>query len=63
MMMSLGLGAFAQEVTPTSRVYQSLEFMDDLDFENLSIAIDRQLVSYEIQNMAGTIKFGTVVYP
>ncbi len=63
MMMCLALGAFAQEVTPTSRVYQSIEFMDDLDFENLSIAIDRQLASYEIQGLKGTIKFGTIAYP
>lgn len=63
MMMFIALGANAQEVTPTSRVYQSLEFMDDLDFENLSIAIDRQLASYEVQNMKGTIKFGSKVYP
>lgn len=63
MMMLFGFGAVAQEVTPTSRVYQSLEFMDDLDFENLSTAIDRQLLSYEVQNMGGTIKFGTVTYP
>lgn len=63
MMMFFCLGALAQEVTPTSRVYQSIEFSDDLDFENLSLAIERQLVSYEIQNMKGTIKFGTVTYP
>ncbi len=62
-MMSFCLSGFAQEVTPTSRVYQSLEFTDDLDFQNLSIAIDRQLQSYEVQNMGGTIKFGSVNYP
>lgn len=61
--MSFGLGAIAQEVTPTSRVYQSIEFMDDLDFQNLSIAIDRQLSSYSAQSLKGTIKFGTVTYP
>jgi membrane-bound lytic murein transglycosylase A len=37
--------------------------MDDLDFENLALAIDRQLASYEIQGLKGTIKFGTVAYP
>lgn len=63
LLMGISISAFAQEVTPTSRVYQSLEFMDDLDFQNLSIAIDRQLASYEIQNMKGTIKFGSKVYP
>lgn len=63
MMMFFCLGALAQEVTQTYRVYQSLEFTDDLDFQNLSLAIDRQLVSYEVQNMRGTIRFGTATYP
>ncbi len=61
--MSFCLSGFAQEVTPTSRVYQSIEFTDDLDFQNLSLAIDRQLTSYEVQGMGGTIKFGSVNYP
>jgi membrane-bound lytic murein transglycosylase A len=63
LLMSLSFGVFAQEVTPTSRVYQSIEFTDDLDFENLSVAIDRQLKSYEVQSLNGSIKFGTVNYP
>ncbi|MFL5784962.1 MAG: MltA domain-containing protein [Bacteriovoracaceae bacterium] len=61
--MSLSLGVAAQEVTPTSRVYQSIEFEDDLDFENLALAVDRQLASYDVQGLKGTIKFGTVNYP
>ncbi len=59
----VSLSGFAQEVTPTSRVYQSIEFTDDLDFQNLEIAIDRQLKAYEIMGLKGTIKFGTVTYP
>lgn len=62
-MLCVSLSVFAQEVTPTSRVLQSIEFMDDLEFENLSLAIDRQLASYEVQNLSGTIKFGTTTYP
>ena len=61
--MCMSLSGFAQEITPTSRVYQSIEFTDDLDFQNLSIAIDRQLASYEVQNMKGTIKFASTAYP
>ncbi len=59
----MSLSTFAQEITPTSRVLQSVEFMDDLNFENLSIAIDRQLTSYEVQSLGGTIKFGSTTYP
>jgi membrane-bound lytic murein transglycosylase A len=62
-MMCLSLSALAQEVTPTARVYQSIEFTDDLDFENLALAIDRQLTSYAVQSLKGTIKFGSVAYP
>lgn len=62
-MMCISLPIWAQEVTPTSRVYQSIEFSDDLDFENLSLAIDRQLASYEIQGLKGTIKFASTNYP
>lgn len=60
--MLASVSVLAQEVTPTSRVYQSMEFTDDLDFQNLSTAIDRQLFSYEAQNMRGTIKFGSTSY-
>lgn len=62
-MMCISFGSWAQEVTPTTRVHQSIEFSDDLDFENLSTAIDRQLASARYQNLSGSIKFGTVTYP
>lgn len=62
-MMMFSFGVLAQEVTPTTRVYQSVEFQDDLDFDNLTVAIDRQLSSYEVQNLGGTIKFGSKVFP
>jgi membrane-bound lytic murein transglycosylase A len=54
--------ATAQEVTPTVRVPQSLSFADDMDFENLELAIDRQLASYNRMGLRGQIKFGTKLY-
>ena len=53
---------WAQEVTPTQRLNQSVEFSDDLDFENLNLAIERQITSYDRIGTRGTIKFGTKVY-
>ncbi len=53
----------AVEITPTVQVNQSLDFIDDLNFENLDLAINRQLSSYEIQGLGGDIKFGSRVYP
>jgi membrane-bound lytic murein transglycosylase A len=53
---------FAQEITPTERVLESLSFNDDLDFKNLSLAIDRQLQAYQRLGLSGQIKFGQKVY-
>lgn len=53
----------AAEVTPTARLLQSLEFVDDMSFQGLDQAIDRQLVSYGTRPMKGTIRFGGVNYP
>jgi membrane-bound lytic murein transglycosylase A len=53
---------FAQEVTPTAKVEQSLKFDDDLDFVLLDKAIDRQLENYKIRGLKGTVKFGNKVY-
>lgn len=55
--------AFGTEVTPTVRVNQSISFIDDMKFENLDMAISRQLNSYTNQGLNGDIKFGTLVYP
>jgi membrane-bound lytic murein transglycosylase A len=63
LLVLLSVGAFAQEITPTERVLASLSFEDDLDFKNLSIAINRQLENYERRGLKGTIQFGTKVYP
>ncbi len=52
----------AVEVTPTIKVDQTVQFADDLNFQNLDIAIDRQLSSYEVLGTAGEISFGGKVY-
>lgn len=54
--------AFA-EVTPTTRLNQSVSFADDMQFENLDLAIERQLASFASRGLSGTIKFGTKNYP
>ncbi len=56
-------GQLLAEVTPTQRLYQSLNFADDLEFKNLDLAIERQLKSYENRSLKGTIKFGSKYYP
>ncbi len=55
--------AHAQEVTPTTRLNQSVEFADDMNFENLNLAIERQMNSFDRIGLKGQIKFGTKVYP
>lgn len=56
-------GSLMAEVTPTARLNQSLTFSDDMQFEKLDLAIERQLNSFAVGGLAGTIKFGTKVYP
>lgn len=55
--------AGAAFATPTTQVFQSMEFADDIDFENIDLVVSRQLKSYEASNMAGTIKYGKKTYP
>jgi membrane-bound lytic murein transglycosylase A len=55
--------SLAQEVTPTRRLNQSVVFSDDLMFENMDLAVQRQLASYERSGLGGTIKFGSKTYP
>lgn len=54
---------YAVEVTPTERLNESVEFADDLKFENMDLAIARQLKSYKQLGLNGDIKFGETVYP
>ena len=51
------------ETTPTRRLHQSVSFSDDLQFENLDLAIDRQIQSFDRIGLKGTIRFGTKNYP
>ncbi len=51
------------EVTPTKRLYQTLNFTDDMSFENLDLAIERQLKVLNNRKPTGTIKFGSKAYP
>lgn len=56
--------SYAQvEVTPTALFNQSVVFADDMNFLNLSKAIDRQIESYDKLGIKGEIKFGNNVYP
>lgn len=66
--MILGLFIFSLptlgvEITPTIRVDQTIQFADDMNFQNLDIAINRQLSSYDVLGNAGEISFGGKVYP
>jgi membrane-bound lytic murein transglycosylase len=65
-LMSFLLLSFASvawsETTPTARLFQSLSFADDMQFEKLDVAIDRQLKSFARVGLQGTIKFGTKTY-
>lgn len=52
---------FAQSKTPTQLSETTPYFSDDINFENLEIAIDRQLVAYK-SRQAKTVQFGAQVY-
>lgn len=62
-LLLLTLSAHAQEITPTEKFNQSLSFADDLRFENMDLAVERQLKSYQQRGLGGSIKFGETVYP
>lgn len=61
--LALSFSAIAAETTPTIRVNQSLSFIDDMNFSNLNLAVDRQLKGYETISLAGQIRFGSKLYP
>ncbi len=63
LLVLISLSAMAVEITPTIRVLQSLEFSDDMKFENLELAINRQMVAYEVSGLSGKIRFGATTYP
>lgn len=54
---------FAQSVTPTEPVLQSVVMDDELNFANLETALNRQLENFKKKPLKGTIKFGEKIYP
>ncbi len=62
-LISFHVSAALNEVTPTVKVPASVTFSDDMDMNNLELAIGRQIVAYDAEGLSGTIKFGTKVYP
>jgi membrane-bound lytic murein transglycosylase A len=54
---------YAQIETPTERVLSSLSFIDDMEFENLELAISRQLKALPPSRLSGTITYGDTTYP
>jgi membrane-bound lytic murein transglycosylase A len=51
--------------TPTRRLDEAEypDFTDDLDFENMELALERQLLRFQQRNLDGEILFGTDRYP
>jgi membrane-bound lytic murein transglycosylase A len=49
--------------TPTREVWQSLRYEDDMDLNNLELALDRQLESFARAPLTGRIRFGGQVFP
>ena len=56
----------AEYVTPTRRIDASripIWFIDDLNFNNMDLAINRQLQYFQRFRLSGTIQFGDDIYP
>ena len=51
--------------TPTKRLLLAdyPEFADDLDFKDIDLAIERQIVRFEDRSLAGQVQYGQDVYP
>lgn len=63
LIFTFSFAAFAQNTTPTTEFNQTMVFEDDLDFENMHLAIDRQLESFRRSPQRTTVKYGRTVYP
>ncbi|MEO0335042.1 MAG: MltA domain-containing protein [Pseudomonadota bacterium] len=66
--MSMASAAYAHHTvltTPTKRLPTSQypQFADDMDFENMDLAIDRQIVRFEQRSLSGRVRYGRDVYP
>lgn len=60
--LSLVQFAFAVNIPKTIKVNTPIEFKDDLDFENMNLAIDRQLESFSKLSLSTQIKFANTIY-
>lgn len=61
---TVSLSAFAQtQTTPTKAATTPVEFTDDMDLENLELALDRQLESFQKAPLTGKIRYGSKIYP
>lgn len=55
---------FAQtQITPTKAVTTPIEFADDMDLENLELALDRQIENFKARSLTGKIRYGSKIYP
>jgi len=64
LLLLLSTQLYAQNlVTPTQRLQQTIQFEDDLDLENMELALQRQLQAFRRRAPQGTIRFGSTNYP
>lgn len=58
-----GVSASVSKMGPTQRVYEPIEFTDDLDFDNMQKAIDRQIKQLSgLRSLKKKFKLGTLLY-
>jgi membrane-bound lytic murein transglycosylase A len=57
------LSLLAIEKTPTESFNQCMVFSDDLKFEKMDLAIERQMKAFKRMGLEGEIQFGEKVYP
>lgn len=54
----ISIGAMSAEMPPMDKVSHYIEYSDDLNFENLQTAIDRQIVHFNLVNLNEPVKIG-----
>jgi membrane-bound lytic murein transglycosylase A len=61
--LSFGVSASVSKMGPTKRVYETIEFSDDLNFDKMIQAIDRQIEQFsKLSNLKTKFKLGTLFY-
>lgn len=61
--VAFGVSASVSKMGPTQRVYETIEFSDDLNFDNMLLAIDRQLEQLsKYPTLKTKFKLGTLFY-